>query len=841
MRLSSILRLYRARLRARVVLVQELFAVLGLAVGVALLFASQVASASLNGSVRQFTHGIIGQARLALVARDPRGFDEGMLSAVARLPGVQAAVPVLEERANLIGRGGEDPVDLIAGDPRFAPLAGPLLRNFSAMQLAGQRALALPLAVAQKIDAQPLQVVTLQLGAESKQVLVGADLGEAEIGALVHSPIVLAPLAYAQRLTGMRGRVTRILVQPRGGRDREVRAGLLALAAGRLNVESADADAAFFSQAAGPIDQSMSTFAAIGALVGFMFAYCAMLLTVPLRRGLIRDLRRDGATRWMTIKTLLFDAVALGALASALGLALGDLLSITLLHSDPGYLSFAFPVGSQRIVTWQSVALAVGAGLLAACVGVLTPLREIFSRPLRGSAPARRRTLGRVGGTAEALAGVVVCLGLTSAILVLAPQSAVLGIVILIVGLLLLLAPALRAVVGAFDRLQRRMLSGSARLAIVELRSPPAQARSLAIAATGAIAVFAGVTIQGATDNLQGGLDRLFHEVTSVADIWVVAPGAQNLLATTPFPASAGARLSQLPGVRAVGSYRAGFLAYGNRRVWVLAPPATATAPIPSSQIVGGGLALATARLRAGGWAVMSKAVAAANDLRVGELFTLPAPNPLRLRVAALSTNLGWPPGAVILGSRDYVRAWGSTDSSAYNVTLAPGASPVAVRGEIQRTLGRASGLVVETAHQREMRQRAASRRGLERLSQIAALVLLAGVLAISVAMSSMISQRRPQLARMKLEGFPRRGLWRSLIMESGLLLGVGCSIGALFGVYGQLLLSHALQAVTGFPVLFSTGAVAAIGCFVLVTAAAAAIIAVPGYRAASVRPHPAT
>jgi putative ABC transport system permease protein len=841
MRLSSILRLYRARLRARVVLVQELFAVLGLAVGVALLFASQVASASLNGSVQQFTSGVVGQARLQLLARDPRGFDERLLAQVQRLPGVLAAVPVLEERANLVGPGGEEPVDLIASDPHYAHLAGPLLHNFSASQLAGQHALALPSAVGAKIGVQPLQTVTLQIGADAKQVLVGANLGEAEIGALVHSPIALAPLAFLQRLTGMHGRITRILVQPRAGRDREVRAGLLALAQGRLNVEPAGFDATLFNQAAGPIDQSMGTFSAIGALVGFMFAYCAMLLTVPLRRGLIRDLRRDGATRWMTVKTLLFDALALGVLASVLGLALGELLSLTLLHSNPGYLAFAFPVGSQRIVTWQSIALAASAGLLAACIGVLTPLREIFSRPLRPSSSGASRAFGRAGGTMEGLAGGLLCLVLTTLILVLAPQSAVLGIVILIVGLMLFLGPLLRGAIGACDRLQRRMSSGAARLAIVELRSPPMQARSLAIAATGAIAVFAGVTIQGATENLQRGLDRLFHNVTSVADIWVVPPGGQNLLATTPFPATAGATLSHLRGVRAVGLYRAGFLTYGNRRLWVLAPPATAGAPIPANQLLGAGAALAPARLRAGGWAVVSKSVAAQQHLRVGDSFTLPAPNPTRFRVAALSTNLGWPPGAIVLGARDYVRAWGSTDPSAYNVMLAPGASAVGVGAEIRRALGSSSGLVVETARERELRQRSASRRGLERLSQIALMVLIAGVLAISVAMSAMISQRRPQLARMKLEGFPRRGLWRALVLESGLLLGVGCSSGALFGIYGQLLLSHALLAVTGFPVVFSVGALAAIGSFVLVTATAAAIIAVPGYRAASVRPHPAT
>ncbi len=839
MRLSSILRLYRARLRARAVLVQELFAMLGIAVGVALLFASQVASASLNGSVGQLTNGIVGQAKLQLVAREPHGFDERLLGVVQGLPGVLAAAPVIEERANLIGPHGEEPVDVIAGDPRYTHLAGTLLRSFNAAQLAGQRALALPTRVAQRIGVGALQSARLQIGAVTVATLVGTELGSAEIGALANSPIALAPIAYVQRLDGMEGRITRILVQPARGREGEVRAELQRIAADRLNVEAASSDAAYFSEAAGPIDQSMGTFSTIGALVGFMFAYCAMLLTVPLRQGLVRDLRRDGATRWMTVKTLLFDALALGVTASLLGLALGELLSVTLLHSEPGYLSFAFPVGSQRIVSWQSVVLAFGAGLLAACIGVLTPLREVFLRPLRSF--SRPQVHGGRGETAWLLAGGVVCLAATTAILLAAPQSAVVGIAILIVGLGLFLRPLLHGAVAAFERLQRGFASGATKLAIVELRSPPAQARTLAIAATGALAVFAGVTIRGATDNLQGGLDRLFHGVSGVADVWVAAPGAQNLLATTPFPASAGAAIARVRGVRAVGSYRAGFLNYGNRRLWVLAPPASAAVPIPAGQLLTGNRALTLSRLRAGGWAVISKAVAGAHDLHVGEGFTLPAPTPLRLRVAALSTNLGWPPGAVILSANDYVRGWGGGQLSAYNVMLSPRASPVGVRDAIQRALGGSSGLVAETAQQRETAQRSASRRGLRRLSQIADLVLIAGLLAISIAMSAMISQRRPQLARMKLEGFPRGGLWRALLLESGVLLGLGCSVGALFGIYGQLLLSHALLSVTGFPVLFSIDGLAAIGSFALVTITAAAIIAVPGYRAASVRPHPAT
>jgi hypothetical protein len=56
------------------------------------------------------------------------------------------------------------------------------------------------------------------------------------------------------------------------------------------------------------------------------------------------------------------------------------------------------------------------------------------------------------------------------------------------------------------------------------------------------------------------------------------------------------------------------------------------------------------------------------------------------------------------------------------------------------------------------------------------------------------------------------------------------------FGLYGQLVLSKALSQVNGFPVIEATPLPAAVGSFVLITAVAVAIVAVPGYAAARVR-----
>ena len=816
---------------------QELFAVLGIAVGVALLFASQVANTSLSGSVDQLTAGIVGRARLQLAARNPQGFDERMLGEVQRLPGVLTAAPVLEANANVAGPTARRSVDLIGIEPSFANLHGALLHRFSATQLARQQALGLPGVLAQEIGSTPLSVVKLEVGGRRMDAPVGVVLRESEIGALVHSPILVAPLAYAQKLTGMRGRVTRVLVQPGPGRDREVQAELTQLAGATINVRPANFDATVFRQAEGPTSQSTELFSVVSALVGFLFAFDAMLLTAAQRRELVAALRLDGYTPRETVQVLLFDAVALGLMGSLAGLLLGNLFAQNLLRASPGYLSLAFPVGSQQIVTWQCVAIAAGGGMLAACFGVLTPLREVFlRRPSAGKAPSTTLLFNSiwllVGGTA--------CLTVATIVLLTGVRTvpvAVIGFASLIAALLLLLPPLIGGILSLFDNIQRPIVGAAPHIALMELRSNSTQARSLAIAATGAIAVFGSVAIEGARSNLQAGLNRVDVDVNLVADLWVSPSGTANTLATVPFSRTDATALARLPGVRSVAVYRGAFLDVGDHRTLVIAPPRTNSDPVPPTQVVAGNLALATAQIRRHGWATVSRTIADEYHLRVGQAFTLPTPRPTMFRLAAITTNFGWPPGAVVLNAEDYAHAWGSEDPSAYQVDLKPGIPLSQGRNEVQRALGARSALAIQTAKQREENDRATQHQGLARLNQISTLVLIAAMLAMAAAMGAMIWQRRPRLASMKVDGFDQWELWRALLYESALLLGAGCSIGALFGLYGQLMLSHALVSVAGFPATLSIGASIAIGVFAVVTAIAVAIIAVPGFLAARVRP----
>jgi putative ABC transport system permease protein len=835
MSLSEILYVYRAWVRSKSVLVLELLAVLGLSIGVALLFASQVASTSLDSSVRELTNRIVGSTQLQLDSRDAEGFSERLVARVERLPGVKVALPLLEQPATVIGPRGEASVDLLGADPRFARSGGALLHRLSAKQLAHQKAIALPTSVAMSIGAGSLEPIKVQIDGRVEESLVGATLGKTEIGGLAKSQIALAPVAYAQELAGMQGRITRVFIQTRHGQEAQAKASLQRFAAQEnLSLTPANFDAQLFSVASAPAQQGEGLFSAISAFVGFLFAFNAMLLTVPERRKLIQAMRRRGTTRSMTVQLLCWEAAVLGVLAGGLGLALGELLSVQLFHSEPGYLSFAFPVGSQRLVTWPTVAFAVGAGMIAAFVGVLAPLRVILARPLRSPASVEHAPRG---WTPLLLSTGVLSLVITTLILVVRPQAAVVGNFTLIVALMCLLPFLFQGIVAAFDILQRPFGASSTRLALTALQDPITRVRSLAVAATGAIAVFGSVAIAGAQHNLQNGLDRTATEVNDVTDLWVSPAGINNTLGTTPFSSAVAVKLRRLTGVQAVAIYRGGFLDLGDRRAWIIAPPRSSRQPIPPGQLTEGNLAEASARLRGHGWAVVSEAIAHEKHLHIGEAFTLPSPRPSTFRVAALSTNGGWPPGAILINATDYAEAWRTAASSALTITLRAGVSPAQGRREVKQALGPNSGLAVQTAAQRARQWQTISHQGLARLTQIATLVMIAAILAMAGVMSSMIWQRRGNIAYVKRQGFTRGILWRALFFESAVLLGAGCSIGATFGVFGQLVISHALATVTGFPVAISAGAVIAVVSFTIVSAAALAIVAVPGYLVARVRP----
>ncbi|WP_027006669.1 ABC transporter permease [Conexibacter woesei] len=835
LRVSAALALYRRRLRRRR-WIQDLLAVLGIAAGVALLYATQVASTSLSGPVKRLNAGIVGAGQLQVLARGGTTIPEDTYNKVVALPGVKRAAPILQVPGNLIGQQGQADVTFNGADPRIVRLRGSLLRGFSSGDAARQETVIVPALVAQRIGLLFGDDASLEVDGR-RLVVPSAVAGERQLGELVKTSVVLVPLHYLQRLAGVGHNVSRILVEAEPGKIGQVRRELSALHVGGADVRASSYETELFDHATKPTTEASAVFSALSALVGWLFAICALLVTASDRGKLVTQQRRQGFPPSATVTTLMVEATTIGVLGVAAGLTVGELVSRHGFRSDVGFLSGAFAMGDVRIVSWQSITIAVVGGILAAIVGVLGPVRGLVAE-----AVAPRRTTRAPTGTrgtrrpiptwALGLAALVAAIVIT----VVAPSAVVVGLVLLAGAVAGLLPLALGFAIDGLRRLNRRSSHSSAalELALHQLGAKRWRPRALAIATTGAIAVFGAMSLQGARANLQGGLDQLSQQLNAPADVWVTAAGAGSSIGTTSFAPRDLRRIETAPGVAGVAQQPAALLDVADERAWLVGAAAGAPPQVTSTQVLDGNAARANAQVASGGWAFVSKGLADRLGVGIGDRFTLPSPHPVALRVAALTTNLGWSSGAIVIGAGDFRRAWpGPATVAAYQVQAAPGHSPDEVRGSVAAALGKRSGLLVETAAQRSARQSEVAEKGLARLSEIATLTLLAAVLAMSAAMIGMLWQHRPIVGGQKFLGLTTGLVWRALLIESATLFGVGVLFGALFGLLGQVLCTQGVAAVTGFPVVHGLRFdVAGIAVGTVLAASTLAVV-LPGYLVA--------
>jgi putative ABC transport system permease protein len=834
--------LYRNRLRVHAA--QELLAGLGVAAAVALVSATLIANGSIAGSASEVVRKVIGPASLQVRTRGPEGFSESLLARVERLPGVRHAAPLLEETATLVGPGGRRVAVYLAGaDLSLATLDGLAhtipRQSLSADGISLSTATATALKLPSTATGEDEPALSLLLRGRAYPLKVSAILGKEAAGALAGARIAVVPLADLQTLAGQPGRISRILIQTKRGAEASVRKALAGLTGGRLTVARADQDLALLHQALGPSDQASGLFAAISALLGFLFAFNAMLLTAPERRQTIADLRVDGTRRGAIAQMVMFQALCLGLAASAVGLLAGYGLAVGLFHQSSGYLSQAFTLGSATVVEATPMLIALACGLLATCLGACTPLLDLRRGRASDAVYADDGAPGNQlsAETRNRLAAIALGLLLmASALFALVPSAALAACVLLALATMLAVPMALAGVMRATgvigERYQQLTLLP---VALTGLRATTL--RSMALAATGAVALFGSMALGGARGDLLRGIGQVAHRFSGGAQLWVISPLDNQ--ATVPFPAREDAvRVAALRGVSGVGAYQGSFLDWGQRRPWIIARPAYATTSVLEGQILQGQAKTATRRLEEGGWIVLSKQIASEHDLEVGGIVRLPTPTGItELRLAATSTNFGWPTGVIFMDTRDYTRAFASSALTALGVDLRPGSNVAQAKAAVERQLGGDSGLEVITPSTRAARIEASGGEGLGQLGEIAKLLLAATVVALVAALGSSIWQQRISLASLRLEGTRPSQLRRLLLVEALVMLSAGCVTGALAGVYGQLIIDGYLKGVTGFPVASLVTAGRPLEIFVLVVLVVLALAAIPGFLASRVAP----
>ncbi len=830
--------------RLRVHGMQELLAGLGVAVAVALVFAVTVAASSLTNSAASVVRTVTGPADLQIHTRGPEGFSEGLLPRVEHLPGVEQAAQLLEQTATIIGPHGRRVIVTIAGAGGNLALMDGLAHTLPGGLLLSARGIGLSKTSANELGITDLNsrassAITVDLRGRADRLKVSAVLGREAAGALSLAQVAVMPLARLQRFAGLPHRVTRILVQSKPGHETAVRSELAVLAGGRLAVAAANQEVSLLRQALRPSNQASGLFAGLAALLGFLLAFNAILITTPERRAAIADLRLDGTKRKAIILMVIFQALCLGIAASLIGLLGGYVLARGVFQTNPGYLAQAFTLGGNTVIGAKPVVLSLAGGILATCLASAIPLQDLRrGRPMdavfieareRAETP-KRHTQRKLFMLAASL------LVLATLLFLFVPSAAIVTSVLLalatILAVPLILSTILRAaeiMAAANDKLT------TLPLAIESLRARTL--RSLALAATGAVALFGSVTLSGAQHDLLRGLHNFAKAYATDGEIWVVNPGYTP--ETTSFlPDGYMSRITHIPGVTSIHVLQSEFMNITNRRIVIVARPPGTGEEVLRTQTLAGSYSTARERLREGGWVAVSKQVAEEQHARIGGVLKLPTPTgTASFRLAALTTNFGWPGGAILMSTADYSRLWATHAPSALTVDFTPGTDLARARQAVAASLGANSGLEAITAATWSERFDTLAGEGLGQLGDISTLLVLAAILAMAAALGSNVWQRRESLAELLLDGAPRKQLRRVLLAESLLMLIAGCVAGAVVGIYGQFVIDGYLRHITGFPVANIATVARPIEIFALVITAVLILVLLPGWRASRVSP----
>ena len=658
-------------------------AVLGIALGVSVVVAVQLATTSAAHAFALSMNRINGDARQRIVG-PPEGLDEAFYRHLRVDLGVRASAPVVEGFARLDGETlrvlGVDPIAQ-AGMASPGAIRGQHLQRL----LTDPDTMLLAAPTAQRLGVAPGDTVTLEIGGHRRRVQLLGLPGRGPRDAAALEGLAVVDIATAQAWFHRLGRLDYIDLRLDPGRARALARrlppGLELQPASARTREARDMTSAFRT--------NLDAMGLLAIVVGVFLIYNTMTFSVVQRRRLIGTLRALGVTRGQIFGQVVFEALILGAVGTLIGLVAGVGLAhglVGLVTRTINDLYFVLTVRTLYIAPGV-LALGAGIGLGAALLAALAPAAEAAASP-PDSAGRRsvleRRTRGLVPGLT--LAGLVVLAaaallawlpggGLGAGFAALAALLA--GAALIIPGALVALVPltaaALGRVAGPLGRMAARGITAAlsrTALAVIAL--------TIALSAT----VGVGVMIDSFRTTVAQWLDR-----TLAADLYVSPPQRVAARHFASLPRGTVARVRAVAGVGAISTgWRVEINGpSGPTPVFALRPTARG---LDAIRLAAGDREQALARFRAGQAVLVSEAWATHHDIGPGDTVTLQTERGAHaFAIAGVYYDYNTDRGVVLMHRDLYQRWWSSDRVSSIGVFLAPGADPDVVAARVRAAL----------------------------------------------------------------------------------------------------------------------------------------------------------
>ncbi|MFN8630479.1 MAG: FtsX-like permease family protein [Chloroflexota bacterium] len=779
---------------------RTLLTVIGIALGVGVLVAALGVDAGLDASIDRTVASMVGKADLRVAAFEETGLSAATLDQLAAVQGIAVQAPAIERKSFLASQAGRPvesaPVTVLGVDPAVEGKVRdmPLARGAALAGAADATALVTDTLARTDGLAVGDSLQILGAGAPVKVTIAGVLAGDGPAlgsgGRTVVLPIrtaMLLGVADGEAAPAVLDRVTRVdLVLAAGAPPDQVAAAIGTALTLQPYVLSKPQDIAASLRASTlDVRSTMALLAAITLFAAAILILNTMAMTVVERIRELGLLRAAGASRGQIGRVVATQALVLGVAGSVLGIAIGiglAFLAAAWLRAS-GQLTIDGPV----ITPW-----AVAGGLLAGVgitlVAAFEPARRAASVSPVAALRVRADPAQLVRSHTRWLVVVVVAIGAIAILLLpggatnpAVPVRAVAIYVLLLVAVLLtppVLGPLARLVGLPFAAALRL----EERLARAAIRRDPSRTALTTGALIVGLAMVVALSAVAAT-----------ARVSATAWLADVVPGDEILTAIAPAPAGDGGvdqQLSTIDGVQLATPLASFDLAFSGTRLEAVAIVGADFLADGRLTFTSGDRAAALTALDAGGAVVIPAARAQRLGVVVGDTMAVATSRGLvNLKVVGLVDRSfpGRTGDAVLVGWSDATDKFGVVGADAFAVRYAPGrqadaqpqvealarqlaltASPIsAVAGAVGDALDRLFGLLD--------------------LLAFAAVVIAALGIVNTLSMNTL--ERVREIGMLRAAGMSRRQVWRSVLVEAGILGAIGGLVGSIAGVLIGLLL----------------------------------------------------
>jgi putative ABC transport system permease protein len=804
---------------------RALLTTLGVAFGISLYVAISIINHSTKNSMRESIEAVSGKAKLS-VSAGVAGFAESRLEEIRAVPGVKAAVPLVEARAFFAGASeSSEGLQILGVD---------LLQEASvrAYRATDQRIIDDPLSFLNQPDSIVLTKALAEkrgLAIDSK-IRLSTALGvreftvrgllEPEGAARAYGgSLAIMDIDGARVSFGREGKLDRVDIVPEEGVSVESLTPALQEKMGPgYAVERPETQSAQMEQMLDTYQLILTFFSTLALLVGLFLVMNSISIAIAERKREIGTLRALGATRTSMVILFVSEVFGIGLLGSALGCLIGRILAIRL--SGQVIQSLVAQLG-QRIeiarldFTTDQILFTLVAGTLASILAALFPaLKAAQVHPLE----SMKRHTENFSAAEEARSRIVVVLGflllcfMTLSMIrqwgriwigidLITKGSAVLGSALFgpfVVFLLL----------TAFRRVSRTLPFPMLRISQENLlRSRRRTSANVMALMVGLFLVMLISCVRASFhDTLTEWLDRIF-----VADIMVGSNGRFINADVQPVKEEILPELLRIPGIRAIGPDRGAgsrivpFYFQGTRMA-IKAIDHYAdfydyrNIPVQNADRV------TTARKLfdpAEPTLLATRAFLDHAHRNVGDRVDLETPSGnVAFRIAGEVTDYASSRGVIYLHREMYKRYWKDSLVSVFVLSLEPGADFETVRTAIDRGPGRNWNLVTISSREFKDQMQSAIERSFAYTRAIEWIALLVGLLGLMNTLLISVMERTREIGMLRAVGSTRVQVSKMVLFEAILQGWFGSIVAVALGAYvGRLFVIHALPITLGWVV----------------------------------------